>query len=145
LTYLVKVAPKGREVDFIIKKLREYGYIRDLSDNIEDLERRVQYAQNWVNDFKEISETRVELRLEEANAIRYLIQRIRAEEEAEKIQGAIFEAARQNGLEPKEFFRKLYMILLGAPSGPRLGPYIVAMGRENVIEALESALATLEG
>lgn len=145
LTYLVKVAPKGHEVDFIIKKLQEYGYVKDLSDDIEDLKRRIQYAQNWVNDFKEISETEVELRLEEANAIKYLIQRIRAEEEAEKIQSAIFEAARQNGLEPKEFFRKLYMILLGAPSGPRLGPYIIAMGRENVIKALEGALATLEG
>lgn len=141
LTYLVKVSPKGNEVDFVLKKLREYGYVKDLSsENIDNLKRRIQYAQNWVSDFEEISETRVELSSEEEAAIKHLIQRIRAEEDAEKIQGAIFEAARQNNLEPKEFFKKLYMILLGAPSGPRLGPYIVAMGRENVIRALENAL-----
>ncbi|MBS7605658.1 MAG: lysine--tRNA ligase [Candidatus Bathyarchaeia archaeon] len=144
LTYLVKVAPKGSEMDFIIKKLREYGYIKDL-DNIEELERRIQYAKNWVNDFKEITETKVELSQQEVNAIRYLIQKIRIEEEAEKIQSAIFEAARQNNLEPREFFKKLYTILLGVPSGPRLGPYIVAMGRENVINALEKALAAVGG
>jgi len=143
LTYLVKVAPKGSEMDFIIRKLREYGYIRDLEDNLEDLRRRIQYAQNWVNDFEEISETKVELSQEERNAIKYLVQKIQIEKEADKIQSAIFEAARQNNLEPREFFKKLYMILLGVPSGPRLGPYIVTMGRENVIKALENALTVV--
>lgn len=141
LTYLVKIAPKGNELEFIAKKLREYGYIKESGDSLEDLKRRIEYAQNWVRDFEEIPETRVEIRPEEASAIRYLIERIKAEAEAEKIQSAIFEAARRSNIEPRDFFKKLYMILLGAPSGPRLGPYIVAMGRENVIRALENALA----
>ncbi|MEM1586093.1 MAG: lysine--tRNA ligase [Candidatus Bathyarchaeia archaeon] len=145
LTYLVKVAPRGSEIDFIIRKLREYGYIKDLNSNIEDLKKRIQYAQNWVSDFEEIAETKVELSSAEASAIRYLIQKIRAESEAEKIQGAIFEAARQNNIEPKEFFKKLYMVLLGVPSGPRLGPYIITMGRENVIRALENTLTAFGG
>lgn len=146
LTYLVKIAPKTNELDFVIKKLREYGYIKDgLDENIDDLRRRIIYAKNWVSDFEEISETRVELSPEEAAAIRYLIQRIKVEEEAENIQSAIFEAARQNNVEPRELFKKLYKILLGVPSGPRLGPYIVAMGRENVIKALENALAAASG
>jgi len=32
------------------------------------------------------------------------------------------------------------MILLGTPSGPRLGPYIIDMGRGNVIEALKRSI-----
>ena len=140
LTYLAKVAPKGSEIEFIADKLRDYGYIRDESELNEDLKKRIEYALNWVSDFEEITETKVKLSQEEMNAIRHLIQRIQAEEGAEKIQSAIFEVARENNLKPKDFFRTLYMILLGAPSGPRLGPYMVAMGRENVIKALEKSL-----
>ncbi|MEM2569126.1 MAG: lysine--tRNA ligase [Candidatus Bathyarchaeia archaeon] len=140
LTYLAKVAPKGSEIEFIADKLRDYGYIRDKSELTEDLKRRIEYALNWVSDFQEITETKVKLSQDEMNAIRQLIQRIQVEEEAEKIQSAIFEAARENNLKPKDFFRTLYMILLGAPSGPRLGPYIVAMGKANVIKALEKSL-----
>jgi len=31
------------------------------------------------------------------------------------------------------------MILLGTPSGPKLGPYIIAMGKQNVINAFKRA------
>jgi lysyl-tRNA synthetase class 1 len=144
LTYLAKVAPKGSEIEFIAEKLQSYGYIRDKSEITGDLKRRIEYALNWVSDFEEITETRVELSHLEVSAIKYLIQKIQAESEAEKIQSAIFEVARQNNLNPKDFFRTLYMILLGAPSGPRLGPYIVAMGRENVIKALKKSLGEPE-
>ncbi len=140
LTYLAKVAPENSEFDFIIEKLKDYGYIRDESEVTEDLKRRIEYALNWVRDFEEITGASVELTPNEMNAIRQLIQRIEAESEAEKIQSAIFEVARQNNLKPRNFFRTLYRILLGASSGPRLGPYIIAMGRRNVIEALQRRL-----
>ena len=144
LTYLAKVAPENSEFDFIIEKLKDYRYIRDESEVTEDLKRRIEYALNWVRDFEEITEASVELTPNEMNAIRQLIQRIEAESEAEKIQSAIFEAARQNNLKPRNFFRTLYRILLGASSGPRLGPYITAMGRRNVIEALQRRLEEAE-
>ena len=140
LTYLAKVAPENSEFDFIIEKLKDYRYIRDESEVTEDLKRRIEYALNWVRDFEEITGASVELTPNEMNAIRQLIQRIEAESEAEKIQSAIFEVARQNNLKPRNFFRTLYRILLGASSGPRLGPYITAMGRRNVIEALQRRL-----
>ncbi|MEM2913196.1 MAG: lysine--tRNA ligase [Candidatus Bathyarchaeia archaeon] len=139
LTYLAKVAPKGSEIEFIIKKLKDYGYLKN--DTLtEDLKKRVEYAFNWVKDFEEITEKKVELCDVEANAIRHLIQKIHAIDEDEKIQSAIFEVARENNLNPKDFFKTLYNILLGSPSGPRLGPYIVTMGKDNVIRALERVL-----
>ncbi len=139
LTYLAKVAPKGSEIEFIVQKLKDYGYLKD-GGVTEDLMRRINYALNWVRDFEEIGEKRVEISDEEANAIRQLIEKIRVSEKAEEIQSAIFEAARQNNLSPRKFFRTLYTILLGIPFGPRLGPYVVAMGKNNVIKALERAL-----
>jgi lysyl-tRNA synthetase class 1 len=69
-----------------------------------------------------------------------LIEVLKAEEEAEKIQNAVFNTAKKQDLQPAAFFKTLYTILVGAPQGPRLGPYILAMGKQNVIDALERAL-----
>ena len=138
LTYLAKVAPQGSEFGFICEKLRDYGYTK--GEMSEDVQGRIQYALNWIADFSEIKETAVELKTGEKEAVSQLIQIIKFEEDAEKIQGAIFEVARKNGLKPKDFFKTLYMILLGTSSGPRLGPYIIDMGRDNVLEALKRNL-----
>lgn len=140
LTYLAKVAPKGTETEFIVEKLRSYGYaIKEVSDN--NLKKRIEYALNWAQDFKEIKETAMQLTPEEKNAVEELIQTLQTEEEDEtKIQEAIFSIARKHNTQPSRFFKTLYTILLGASQGPRLGPYIVAMGKQNVIGALKRAL-----
>jgi len=138
LTYLAKVAPKGSENEFIAEKLRDYRYLKDgLS---EDLKKRIEYVRNWAEEFAEIKERAVELSNEETDAVRELIQVLRTEADEETIQGAIFSTARKHGVKPKRFFKLLYTVLLGTPEGPRLGPYIVAMGRKNVINALERAI-----
>jgi lysyl-tRNA synthetase class 1 len=62
---------------------------------------------------------------------------LETEEESDKIQNAIFNAAKANGIQPSGFFKTLYQILMGAPQGPRLGPYVLAMGKQNVISALK--------
>ena len=140
LTYLARVAPKGSEIGYIIQKLREYRYIKDENRISSDLRRRIEYALNWTRDFTEIRETIVQLSAEEKAAIKELIRTLQVEEDKDQIQGAIFNIAREHGIPPRRFFRKLYTILLGTPEGPRLGPYILAMGRKNVIEALQRAL-----
>jgi len=138
LTYLAKVAPKGSETEYIVDKLREYGYIKD--EMPEDLEKRIEYAFNWTQDFMEITGRAVKLSEKEAEAIKELIQALRFEEEEDQIQGTVFAIARKHSITPKRFFKTLYTILLGVSEGPRLGPYIVAMGNKNVTEALERAL-----
>lgn len=138
LAYLAKVAPKGSEMKYIVQKLRDYGYVREEAP--EDLRKRIAYALNWVRDYAEIRETQVKLEPKEAEAVRELIQTLRREEDEDRVQGAIFEIARRHGVRPRKFFQTLYTILLGVPEGPRLGPYMIAMGRENVVNALQRVL-----
>ena len=140
LTFLAKIAPKGKEIEFITEKLQSYGYLPKGQQPDQDLKRRIEYALNWVRDFEEIRETTIALKPEEKNAIKELIEVLKTEEEPEKIQNAIFNAAKKHGIPPPEFFKTLYNILIGAPQGPRLGPYITAMGKQNVIDALQRAL-----
>ncbi|MBC7130673.1 lysine--tRNA ligase [Candidatus Bathyarchaeota archaeon] len=144
LVFLAKVAPKGLEIEFITEKLRAYRYLKKEQQLDENLKKRIEYALNWVRDFEEIKETTVSLTDTERKAILELIETLKMEKDAEKIQNAIFNIAKKHGLKPAAFFRTLYMILIGVPQGPKLGPYIVAMGVKNVIDALKRTLTSIE-
>ncbi len=138
LAYLTKVAPKGSEKEYIIEKLQEYSYTREKVAPAS-LKERIEYALNWNRDFLEIKETKTKLSTTERNAIKELAQALQTEANAEQIQGIIFNITRKHKIKPGQFFKTLYTILLGTQSGPRLGPYIVAMRRKNVIRALDRA------
>lgn len=141
LTYLVKVAPKGGEDAYIVEKLRSYGYLKHDETLDDSARKRIQYASNWVSDFEAIKETAVDLTVEERRAIGELVKAVVAEEEPDRIQNAIFNVAKANNVQPGKLFKAVYMILLGVPQGPRLGPYILAMGKQNVEDALNRALS----
>jgi lysyl-tRNA synthetase class 1 len=140
LTFLAKMAPKGREEEFIIEKLRSYGYLQKNQTLDANLKNRIEYAFNWIRDFEEIKETTISLTAKEKEAIKELIETLKVENEAEKIQNAIFNTAKNHQLKPANFFKTLYTILLNAPQGPRLGPYILTMGKQNVIDALQRTI-----
>jgi lysyl-tRNA synthetase class 1 len=141
LAFLVKMAPKECLNEFVTEKLQSYGYLQKNQPVEADLAQRIEYAFNWTRDFEEIKETPVNLTNEEKNAITALIKVLETEDEPDKIQNAIFNAAKTNGLKPGAFFKTLYAILMGASQGPRMGPYILAMGKQNVIAALRRALS----
>ncbi len=141
LAFLVKMAPKECLNEFVTEKLQSYGYLQKNQPVEADLAQRIEYAFNWTRDFEEIKETTVSLTREEKNAITALIKVLESEDEPDKIQNAIFNTAKTNGLKPSAFFKTLYAILMGALQGPRLGPYILAMGKQNVIATLRRALS----
>jgi lysyl-tRNA synthetase class 1 len=139
LAYLAKIAPQDSETDYIAQKLLEYGYLKQ-KETPPNLKERIEYAQNWNRDFLQIKETSIKLNTNEKQALKELIETLKTEKDAENLQGAIFNTARKHNLQPTEFFKILYTILLGTSKGPRLGPYIIAMGAKNVIEALQRAI-----
>jgi lysyl-tRNA synthetase class 1 len=139
LVYLAKVAPKGKEKEYVLTKLEEYGYPH--GQEAPGIDARLGYARNWAEDFAEISEHIPTISDKEGDAVRELTTIIRGQASADILQNSIFEVAKKHGVDPPEFFKILYGILLGSPKGPRLGPYMEAMGRENVADALERALS----
>jgi lysyl-tRNA synthetase class 1 len=140
LTFLAKMTPKECTTEFITEKLQSYGYLQKSQQLDDDLVRRIEYAFNWTRDFEEIKETDVSLTTEEKQAIADLVKVLGTEDAPDKIQNAIFNAAKSHSVQPSAFFRVLYIILMGAPQGPRLGPYVLAMGKQNVLAALQRAL-----
>jgi lysyl-tRNA synthetase class 1 len=144
LAFLAKVAPKGKEKEYIIQKLQEYTYLSENQQIPENLEKRIEYAVNWARDFKEIRETKVELTQEENTAIQELIEIIKLVENENQMQSEIFNIARKHGIQPRNFFKTIYRILLGTSEGPKLGPYIFAIGKENAIKTLANSLKPSE-
>jgi lysyl-tRNA synthetase class 1 len=141
MAFLVKMAPKDGTEQFIAEKLQSYGYLPKNQSLDAGLKQRVEFAANWVADFEEIKETPVTLSSGEKAAVTALVQTLGNLEDPDAIQNAIYQAAKTNDVQPRDFFKTLYTILMGAPQGPRLGPYVLAMGKQNVTSALERALS----
>jgi lysyl-tRNA synthetase class 1 len=135
------MAPKENAAEFIEEKLQSYGYLPKGTHADDGFKKRIEYASNWSQDFAEIKETPVSLKPEEKEALTSLLTVLAAEDDPDKIQNAIFNSAKSHGIQPGAFFRLLYTILMGAPQGPRLGPYVLAMGKQNVVAALERAVS----
>jgi len=140
LLYLAELAPEeGREV-FILEKLREYGYKVD--GNLEDIKRRIQYAINWVEDFKEERRGEpVSLTSREREAVEHIVEELGGRLlKSDEVQNLIYETAKAYDMAPSILFQRLYQLLFNRPYGPRLGPYIAATGQDKIRELLRRAL-----
>jgi lysyl-tRNA synthetase class 1 len=137
LLNLAKVAPKGIEAKFIRDKLEAYG---NLKDGDAGLDRRIQYALNWIGDFGEPELPPVSLSEEEKTAIKAVITSLNQAADEEAYQSSVFKVAKEQGMRPGNLFQLLYGILLGKPRGPRFGPFTATMGKETVISELKRAL-----
>lgn len=133
LVQLASVVREDKRVDYVVNKLKSYGTIKEKTD---DLVTKIILAGNWADDFGKFEKVQVSVNEVEKKALNDLIEVIKKESDVQTIQTSIFEIARKNGLEPKQFFKLLYTILVGAEYGPRLGPYIIDVGKENVAETL---------
>ena len=129
-------------IDKVYSRLVKYGMIKD---NSTDLKKRIELASNWVND-QLFTEEKFEVEMKEnyGKAIKELIQTLKSflgseqESDAPKnLQSKIFNIARTNQIEPKEFFILLYRMLLNADRGPRLGNYALDLGIERTCNILE--------
>ncbi|HWI53412.1 MAG TPA: hypothetical protein VNT01_14820, partial [Symbiobacteriaceae bacterium] len=63
-------------------------------------------------------------------------------DDGDAIQTGVFSIAKENGMAPKDFFKVLYGVLLGAESGPRIGGFVKLVGKERIRELIEKARAT---
>jgi lysyl-tRNA synthetase class 1 len=141
LAQLAEVALEGSEVEYVVNRLKAYGMIKgDASESLKERIIKARLYRSEVNGGSVADTGRVVLNDMEKGALSSLIDVIKSSNDPKVIQSGIFDTARRNGIEPKEFFRLLYTILIGSDHGPRLGTYIVDVGREKVISILSRYL-----
>ena len=149
LVMLLQVVP-NKSAKSISNLLFKMGTIKKEleKEDMERLERRIRFAENWLNKYAheeakiKINEAvplnlAAELTEEEKSSMHELDEKIGKLNTESELQSEIYEIARRNNIEPKRFFRILYNLLLNRDSGPKLGPFILATGKEKVSKLLE--------
>ncbi len=77
-----------------------------------------------------------EIEKETLAALKAAAEKISKAKNAEQIQAAFFQAAKERGIKPAAIFRAAYLAILGKKSGPKIGTLVLALGKERVIERL---------
>ncbi|MCH9657322.1 lysine--tRNA ligase [archaeon] len=117
----------------VMKKLLDYGAIKEAEPEIEKL---IELAGNFSNEFDYQDKSQVEINDIAKKALKVLEDSLDAEENPEDIQNTIYQIAKSNDIQPKEFFRILYQIILGTSRGPKIGPFISDIGRRQVAKMI---------
>jgi lysyl-tRNA synthetase class 1 len=115
----------------------------------ERLRTRARCAWNWLENHAP-AEFRFRLRSEpgkvvplspaQAAAVGTLYKRLEqdfAGFDEQSLAQCIYDLAQENGLEPREFFKIMYKILIDKEMGPRLAGFVLAIGREKILPLLK--------
>jgi len=140
------IFPSGEDrYDKIFNRLVTYNIAKEKTEAIMQ---KIRLAANWADD-NMAREEKFDIKLSDAQkkAITDLIEVIRpfagvpiTSESAKDLQSKVFDIARNNGIDPKEFFTVLYRMFLNADRGPRIGNYFLDLGIERATGVLQKYL-----
>jgi lysyl-tRNA synthetase class 1 len=131
--------------DKIFNRLVTYNIAKDKTDTIMQ---KIKLASNWADD-NMAREEKFDIKLSDAQrkAVTDLIEAIKpfagmqsTPDNAKELQSKVFDVARNNGMEPKEFFTLLYRMFLNADRGPRIGNYFLDLGIDRAANVLQRYL-----
>lgn len=110
---------------------------------VEDALARVNRARRWAERTDNAYNYRLETDLPEVEfdaeteaALDELADVVEAGHDGEKVQEEIFETARRYDRSPGDLFTAGYRLFLGTEQGPKLGPFLVDLDREFVVQRL---------
>lgn len=129
----------------VFARLVKYGIAKEKSDGLMN---KIQLAANWADDnITPDDKFEVQLTENQKKATNNLLDVLKeyadvpeTPENAKALQSRVFDIARANGMEPKEFFTLLYRMFLNAERGPRIGNYFLDLGAERVSSVLKRYL-----
>lgn len=134
-------------IDKIYERLRKYGAVKEKTVN---LTKKIELASKWSEDLSSDEEKfEIEMKDNHKKAIADLIQTLklfigseRDSDSPKNLQSKVFDIARDNGMEPKEFFTLLYKIMINSDRGPRIGNYVLDLGVERTNNILQKYLVS---
>ncbi len=131
----------------VAAKLAEYGAIKGADGQIERL---IDLAGRYADEFMRGADGHARAGGANAEGARAdersrktlleIAHMLGTEDDPDAIQTGIYEAARSNGVPPKEIFAMLYYILLGTSRGPRIGPLIADIGSKQVARMITESV-----
>jgi len=119
----------------VISKLIDYGTIKEEKEGLKEL---IEYAGKYSDDFLETKIPAAELEIDDStkNALKQLVKVLEEDSKIEDLQNSIYNIAKENQVQPKDFFRILYRIIIAGPRGPKLGRFIEDIGKKKVADTI---------
>jgi len=136
---LIQLCKLFREerISRVTKKLIEYGTIKESTPEIEFL---VTLTGNYADDFDKPSKVEVQIDESSRKALLELHNLLLSENEPDDLQNSIYQIAKSSSIQPKDFFKTLYQIIIASERGPKLGPFILDIGRKKVATTIAEYL-----
>ena len=128
---------KENRTELVMKKLIDYGVLKNSTPEIEEL---ITMAGNYSDEFDQ--QEKFDILIDEMvkKALKELVEVLEGKEEPEDLQNTIYQIAKKNNVQPKDFFKILYQIILSTTRGPKIGPFIADIGRKKVAQTLSNYL-----
>ena len=127
---------KEQRKERVSKKLIDYGVVKEIQPEIEEL---IELAGNYADDF-DVQE-KVEITLDDSTKKALgVLTKILKTEKPDDLQNTIYQVAKSNDVQPRDFFRTLYQIILNTNRGPKIGPFIEDIGTQHVGEMIQNHL-----
>ena len=126
---------KDDRLKHVGSKLIDYGTIKEVNSYIESL---IVIAGNYSDDFEETKIPIAELEIDDSSksALKQLVKLLEENVEIDNLQNSIYSIAKENQVQPKDFFKILYQIILSTNRGPKIGPFIEDVGKKKVADII---------
>ena len=126
---------KDERVKRVNSKLIDYGTIKETNSHIDAL---IKLAGNYSDDFEETKIPSTKFIIDDSSkmGLKQLADLLTKNEKIEDLQNSIYDIAKKNQTQPKDFFKILYQILLSTNRGPKIGPLIEDIGKKKVADTI---------
>ena len=128
---------KEKREERVMKKLIDYGVLKSPNEQVK---KQIEMAGNYADDFGTAEKIDISLDDTTKKALKELAELLKAEKKPEDLQNTIYQVAKGNNIQPREFFKILYQIILSTNRGPKIGPFIEDIGKEKVAQTIMSYL-----
>jgi len=126
---------KDHTVEHVVSKLIDYGTIKEKNPHVEKL---IELAKQYSADFEEtkIPATKITVDDSAKDALKQLADLLSKNEKIDDLQNSIYNIAKENQVQPRDFFKILYQIILSTNRGPKIGPFIEDVGMKEVADKI---------
>ncbi|QTA91905.1 Lysine--tRNA ligase [Desulfonema magnum] len=107
------------------------------SDFLNDM---IEKASRYYHDFVTAKKPEFELSNEDIFLMGQFVGLLYTELTSEEIHNAVYTIARDNGRNPRDFFKIIYLVFIGQDRGPRVGTFVKMIGQEKTIEIVSNAI-----
>ncbi len=109
---------------------KDWNKVKELVDDKEGIDYLKGYVENWIEkDFVPEQYKFAYLgRKTEDLEVKELLSELDEKMDADEIQNSVFQFGKENSIQTKEIFKKVYVALIGKERGPRIGKLIYTIG-----------------